>query len=484
MVGHCPEGITYEQAIAAGMTCFEHLTGIAEGHMGGSSLSGLRMGSIEAMQTVVDHLDRDAIRRLASMLAEKEIWNCPTVVVWQGSALEEETAMSNPLLRYESAATLAGWNPANDFRFKSSTLNRTEWLAVARARIEAYLEVVSILHEEGAPLILGTDTPNPFVIQGFSIHDELDNLVRAGLSPYEALRAGTVDAARFLREDDAWGSIAEGKRADLVLLNENPLENVSTVRRPQAIFVNSFFFDRADLDRLLANREAEVAPTQAIPGELPALASGGTVVREGVLGETMAGAAGGRIRFRQARLTSRAEVIDEVYAGDADGLQTWGGQTRLHVELTPSLDVAIAAIQSTSPLGSESCEIQATDAGDYEIALREIDGFECSFTLPGPLRPSDDLGLAALLPLLDRQAVGTHRAMGLVGSRPTEYSMSISRENVESWRVHTDKAGTTVDQVFRLSSNGDMIRMEQETWRGLRVVSGPPESPSKNGERG
>ncbi len=172
-VGHCPEGITYEQAIGAGMSCFEHLTGIVEGRLKGTSLRGLRMGSKEALLAVINNIEMDSMRRLAAMLAERDIWNCPTLVVWQGMAQDVDTALSSPLIQYEPETTVTGWNPANDFRQRSTTKEeRAEWLDLAHRRIEIYRQIISILHEEGAPLILGTDTPNPFVYQGFAIHDE------------------------------------------------------------------------------------------------------------------------------------------------------------------------------------------------------------------------------------------------------------------------------------------------------------------------
>ena len=118
--------------------------------------------------------------------------------------------------------------------------------------------IVSILHEEGAPLLVGTDTPNPFVYQGFSLHQELENFVQAGLSPYEALCCATREAARFLGEEAQWGTIDPGKHADLLLVRARPFADIRTVRDLEAVFVNGFFFDREHLDELLKQRIAAI----------------------------------------------------------------------------------------------------------------------------------------------------------------------------------------------------------------------------------
>jgi imidazolonepropionase-like amidohydrolase len=477
MVGHCPDGLTYEQAIDAGMTCFEHLTGIAEGRMDGRSLLGMRPGSIEAMKTVIENLKMDSVRRLAAMLAKRNIWNCPTLVVWQGMAQEETAAMSNALLAYELATLVAGWNPDNDFRFRNTTVNRSEWLTVAQARIEVYLRVIAILHEEGAPLLLGTDTPNPFVFQGFSIHDELRNLVRAGLDPYKALRAGTVDAARFLGEEDVWGTIAVGKRADLVLLSSNPLQDVTATRRPDMVFVNGYMFSRDDLDGMLEARKASVVfDASRVPSTLTEAARDTQTVNEGVLAEELAGVDAGRTRYRHARRADRGWAIEEVRSSSADGLHSWGGESRAQLELSPSLHVVRAELHGESFLGIETCKARL-EGDAYVIDTREIDGFESSRRVPGPLYPSEDLAFTSILPLLSRGKVsdGKLAALGLEGSKPVVISLELSQSSDGAMSVHVDKEGTSADQSFEIDSDGNLTAMEEQTWRGLRRVT-----PAKN----
>jgi imidazolonepropionase-like amidohydrolase len=112
--------------------------------------------------------------------------------------------------------------------------------------------LVRALRDAGARLLLGTDETNPFIVAGFSVHDELALFVEAGLSPYEALRAGTATPAEFLGLMGEFGVVAEGARADLVLVSGNPLEDVGHARRPVGVMVRGRWLGREELDGMLA----------------------------------------------------------------------------------------------------------------------------------------------------------------------------------------------------------------------------------------
>ena len=97
------------------------------------------------------------------------------------------------------------------------------------------LELTGAAHRAGVRVLLGTDGGDSFVFPGSGAHDELGELVAAGLSPAEALRAGTLSGAEFLGLSDRYGSVEVGKRADLVLLTANPLDDISNVREIRAV---------------------------------------------------------------------------------------------------------------------------------------------------------------------------------------------------------------------------------------------------------
>jgi imidazolonepropionase-like amidohydrolase len=120
---------------------------------------------------------------------------------------------------------------------------------------------VKALYEAGAGLLVGTDTPNPFIVPGFSFHEELANLTEAGIPSDALLRMATVEAARFLGEEGEFGIVAAGARADLILVEGDPSRDLDVLRRPAYVMLNGHLRDRAtlqnDLDALAARYAAE-----------------------------------------------------------------------------------------------------------------------------------------------------------------------------------------------------------------------------------
>ena len=107
-------------------------------------------------------------------------------------------------------------------------------------------------------IVLGTDAGDTYVFAGSGVHDELSELVKAGLSPAEALGAATLRSAEFLSLEDDYGSIEPGKRADLVLVRANPLEDIAAIRQIELVMLGGTIWSRADLDQMLADVEARV----------------------------------------------------------------------------------------------------------------------------------------------------------------------------------------------------------------------------------
>ena len=107
-----------------------------------------------------------------------------------------------------------------------------------------------ILSDHGVPFLTGSDTFG-MVIVGFSLHEELRLLTETGLTPYEALRASTVSAARYLSTMAIEGTISEGKNANMVLLNKNPLEDINNTKTIEGVMLKGKWFDRDELDKML-----------------------------------------------------------------------------------------------------------------------------------------------------------------------------------------------------------------------------------------
>jgi Amidohydrolase family len=131
-----------------------------------------------------------------------------------------------------------------------------EFRAILRPILPLELEAVRLLNEAGVVLLAGTDVGVPFQIPGRSLHGELLRLAEAGLTPLEVLQTATINPARVLGMADSLGTVAPGKLADLVLLEVNPLEDISGTQRIRAVIADGRLYRRADLDRLMAEVEA------------------------------------------------------------------------------------------------------------------------------------------------------------------------------------------------------------------------------------
>jgi imidazolonepropionase-like amidohydrolase len=153
-----------------------------------------------------------------------------------------------PSLRYLSPQLQESWLSA-----EKNSYRRRGWPADASQKIAEDGRLLSrftrTLHKAGVPLILATDVLGALV-PGFSVHEELEYLVEAGLSPYEALRTGTVNVAAYLREPDA-GTLEVEKRADFILVGGNPLRDIKAAADVRGVFVRGRWLPRAELEAML-----------------------------------------------------------------------------------------------------------------------------------------------------------------------------------------------------------------------------------------
>jgi adenine deaminase len=130
------------------------------------------------------------------------------------------------------------------------------------ARIaDIYTRMTRALHENGAKIILGTDSDNPYLVPGISLLYELDYSIEAGMDPYEAIEAGTRNAAEALGKLDEFGTVAEGKRADLVLVEENPLDDVAHVGKRAGVMLRGRWLPEAQLQEMLGELVDSYTPS-------------------------------------------------------------------------------------------------------------------------------------------------------------------------------------------------------------------------------
>jgi len=237
VVGHVPDAVGLAGVIAARQDSIEHLDGFLE------ALQPDPASAANATtQQLLDRVDLGKLTSLADSMRVAGVWNCPTVVLVKNIADDAEFQRKISLVP-----------PSLVERYRRGM---PQWHAhpeVTQRVYDLYLAIVHTLREHNGRLLLGTDAPKPTVLPGFSLHDELQSFVRAGLTPYQALRAGTSDAAIFLHQEAEFGTVGSGLRADLLLLKANPLESVENLEKRVGVMVAGRWFTEAELQqRLLA----------------------------------------------------------------------------------------------------------------------------------------------------------------------------------------------------------------------------------------
>jgi imidazolonepropionase-like amidohydrolase len=175
----------------------------------------------------------------------------PALVWLQTSArLDDPRLGDDPKLKYVPVEVRRGWEEGQS----SNGVSRAQ-LAETKKIAARDIELVSAMHRAGVQFMAGTDSPAPYVVPGFSLHQELELLVKSGFTPAQALQAATIDPAIFLVNLDKYGVVEKGHIADLVLLNANPLEDISNTQKIAAVIFGGKYYSREDLDNLLASAE-------------------------------------------------------------------------------------------------------------------------------------------------------------------------------------------------------------------------------------
>jgi len=207
----------------------------------------------------------ESIRQAARDIANDKIWVSTTLAIIQSIRVQrydlQNALAGSPEIKYVDPGILKEmWVPGANTYEAYPDSPREEVLERISGYIDAMERMFVALHEEGAFLLSGTDSNVPLMVPGFSLHDELAAMVDLGMSSYDALRTSTYNPARYLGRLDEFGTVGPGKRADLVLLGENPLEEISNTKMIDGVMVRRRWYSRADLDAVLeaiaaANRQ-------------------------------------------------------------------------------------------------------------------------------------------------------------------------------------------------------------------------------------
>ena len=216
MVGHIPSNVTAQEAVEARQKSLEHMFGISK--------------SVSSDDEAVKFFERCTLTGTRVS---------PTLVLWlRMSHIDDTKLMSDPRLLSIPASIRDTWPDVSED-------------ASLKVQVWRIYRLVALARRAKTEILAGTDTGDPYVAPGAALHDELEQMVEAGLTPREALETATLAPARFFEAEKQMGSVEKGKLADMVLLNGNPLDDIRNVRKVEAVFTHGRSYARKDLDRIL-----------------------------------------------------------------------------------------------------------------------------------------------------------------------------------------------------------------------------------------
>lgn len=259
VAGHVPYSVSVVEASDAGQRSLEREDDLMRACTSRDSLLRAQFGDTSAKakgglaqlrahaRLIRASYDAARCREVIATLARNHTWVTPTLVVYQPYLHFFDSASTHSeRAKYVPGMVQGGWVAGASAATADDSIVARSYFSFDRVRD---------LKNAGVKLLAGTDVPQAFVSPGFSLHDELELLVRSGLTPLEALRTATYNPPEFLGALDSLGTVAEGKLADLVLLDADPLADIRNTRRISVVIADGRVFDQAARAELLKGVE-------------------------------------------------------------------------------------------------------------------------------------------------------------------------------------------------------------------------------------
>lgn len=269
LTGHAPTGVSVAALSDSGMRSIEHFPGMLEGcssredeilkaQLAAVSLPAAERGrrNAELRRMAADSFSAEKCAALAARLVKNNTWLSPTFMPEGG--VRASAGRNADLARYVFAPLRARWQQQAAAAAAPAPLSAQEQELAKLVEARRH-EIVTIMKRGGVQFVIGTDSGGAWRIPGRSLHEGLEETVRAGLTPLEAITAATSSSARLLRREKELGTVQTGKLADLVVLDADPSQQITNTRRINAVVVNGRLLDRKILDDLLSQLAAAQA---------------------------------------------------------------------------------------------------------------------------------------------------------------------------------------------------------------------------------
>ncbi|WP_422857740.1 amidohydrolase family protein [Flagellimonas sp. S174] len=263
LAGHKPMFVPLKEAVMLGQKSFEHgRVFLFEAFPNADSLRTSKdwKGYFSvSKKSMIKDFDSEVAIELMELMRDYDAHWVPTLQTLKFEAnAHRPSFQENPNLKYVSMVRKKLWW---DFDLKNNT-RRNQAMGIAKLSThfyEASKAQVRLANDVGVPIMAGTDVTDSYVFAGFSLHDELEDLTKSGLSNLEALQSATIVPARFAEKDGKYGSVEIGKAADLVILNDNPLKNITNSRKIDGVIINGLYYDSGKINELKQFTESMAA---------------------------------------------------------------------------------------------------------------------------------------------------------------------------------------------------------------------------------
>ena len=272
VLGHRPRAVRAIDAAEAGHKSFEHarlflfecypgaekLRARYRAIYAGEDTSSAPLGTTALRREMIDTHDPTLFDELVAAMVEHGAWFCPTHLTRKMDAFaDNEAYRTDPRLKYIHFTQRMYWDGDADGMIDVDPSPEGR-----KAFMDFYLkglELTGKAHRAGVKILAGTDANDTYAFPGLGMHDELQELMKAGLTPMEALQTATVNPAEYFGLSSAYGSIAPGKVADVVMLDANPLDDIANTAAINTVIYNGNLYTRKDLDQMLAYVERNSA---------------------------------------------------------------------------------------------------------------------------------------------------------------------------------------------------------------------------------
>ena len=246
--GHVSDFVGLRHALEAGQVSIDHLDNYVEALVDEDTRPDDARG-LREVGLLIDEVDESRIPELVQATVDAGAWVVPTMVLWETAFYNDRGSVDvlpeRPEVRYMPPETVDRWRQAVDTRLGASDVEVNRRVADLRRRI------LRALFLGGANIALGTDSPQIFSVPGFAMHHEMALYVDIGMTPYDVLEIGTRRPAEYFGAEDEFGTVAVGLRADLILLDENPIEDIANVRDPAGVMIRGRWIPRDEISERL-----------------------------------------------------------------------------------------------------------------------------------------------------------------------------------------------------------------------------------------